>query len=602
MSGIEFFGIAWDIWLIYALIIGVFVAFLMERMPPDIIALGALAILILTGILTTKDALSVFSNPAPITIGAMFIISAALERTGCVEYLGRSINRFAGKGQLGLILAVTPVALVISAFMNNTPVVVVLTPVLIALARKMDIASSKVLIPLSYAAILGGTTTLIGTSTNLLVSGIAENSGAARFSMFEITAPGLILAAVGTLFMVLIGRHLLPARQSLSSMIGGGTGKKYIAQLLVPHNSALIGQKLTSSMLNKGEDTHILDVIRHGDSMKDHLDELLLKAGDRIVMETNAGEILGIKESGAVEFDTSTISDFEPVSASQNVVVEGIVGNNSPLIGKMVSALRFRRNYGVYVVGVHQAEHRTAIGGPKRQQLQMGDALLLEGPIQGMTQLFEDSGLVNLTVQEEQPMRRNKAPLAVLTLIAVVGLAALDVMPIAALAIIGAFFVAVTRCIEPRDIYKTIDWSILFLIFGMLGLSLGMERTGAAALVVDQVVQLAETLGGPLMILAVFYILTSVLTEIVSNNAVAALLAPIAIGVATSLGLDPKPFLVAVMFAASASFATPIGYQTNTFVYGAGGYKFKDFLVVGIPMNLIMFAVSMVVIPKFWPF
>lgn len=199
-------------------------------------------------------------------------------------------------------------------------------------------------------------------------------------------------------------------------------------------------------------------------------------------------------------------------------------------------------------------------------------------------------------------MRRNKAPLAVLTLIAVVGLAALDVMPIAALAIVGAFFVTVTRCIEPRDIYKTIDWSILFLIFGMLGLSLGMERTGAAALVVEQVVQLAETLGGPLMILAVFYILTSVLTEIVSNNAVAALLAPIAIGVATSLGLDPKPFLAAVMFAASASFATPIGYQTNTFVYGAGGYKFKDFLVIGIPMNLIMFAVSMVVIPKFWPF
>ena len=240
MDGIEFLGIAWDIWLIYGLIIGVFIAFLTERLPPDIIALGALAVLLITGVLGTQDALSVFSNPAPITIGAMFIISAALERTGCVEYLGRSINRFAGRGQFTLILAVMPVALIISAFMNNTPVVIVLTPVLIALARKMDLPSSKVLIPLSYAAIMGGTTTLIGTSTNLLVSGIAEQSSATQFTMFEITAPGLILATVGMTYMMLIGRHLLPARESLSSLIGGGTGKKYIAQLLVPHTSPLI--------------------------------------------------------------------------------------------------------------------------------------------------------------------------------------------------------------------------------------------------------------------------------------------------------------------------------------------------------------------------
>ncbi|MCC6597528.1 MAG: SLC13 family permease [Alphaproteobacteria bacterium] len=595
----------WEIFLVYALIIGVFTSFILEKLPPDVTAMSALIILIGFGILDSKEALSVFSNPAPVTIGAMFIISAALERTGCIELLGRFIEKMSGKGQVGMMLAVMPIALIISAFMNNTPVVIVLVPVIISLCRKMQVSSSKLLIPLSYAAILGGTCTLIGTSTNLLVNGIAIENGVEGFGMFEITLPGLIMAAVGFVYIFLFGRHLLPERTSLADLIGGSTGKQYIAQLCVPQDSKLVGRPLRDSLLTKGGDTHIIDVIRSGDSMRDYLDDLDLKAGDRVVLETNVGEILGIKETGAVSMESTPGADhfiegLDPISASENVVAEGIVGHNSNLIGKMRSGLDFRRRYGVYVVGVHKPQ-RHPVFRADRETLGMSDTLLLEGPITGMQLLFQENGLINLTLPEDRPIRRSKAPIALLTIAAVAGLAALNIMPIALLAIVGAGVVVVTRCLDPRDIYKSVDWPIIFLIFGMLGLAQGMEKTGAAMLIVDYVVSFADSYG-PITILAVFYILTSALTETVSNNAVAALLTPIAIGVAHSLGLDPKPFLVAVMFAASASFATPVGYQTNTFVYGAGGYKFRDFIVIGLPLNVLMFIAAVLIIPQFWGF
>lgn len=597
----EIFGLPWEIAFMYGLMIAVFVSFLLERIPPDLTAMAALCALVLVGILGPKDALSVFSNAAPITILAMFIISAALERTGCIELLGRFIAKFSGKSEITLLLAVLPIALIISAFMNNTPVVVVLTPVLITLARKMQLAPSKVLIPLSYAAIMGGTCTLIGTSTNLLVNGIAQQSGLAGFSMFDITLPGLMMAGVGFTYMILVGRFLLPERQSIAGLLGDATaGKKYIAQMLVPAGSKLIGQEVSTSSLSKGGDTEVIDVIRHGDSQREFLKELTLKAGDRVVIETNAREILGISESNSVEFDTVHSEDYSTLSTSENVVVEAIVSRNSNLVGRLVGGLGFRMKYGVYVMGVHKTDH-AYFYRPSNSRLDAGDTLLLEGPVEGMKRLLEENDLVNLSFTEDSPIRRHKAPIAFFTLLAVVGLAALNIMPIEVLALSGAIFVVLTGCLDAKDMYKTVDWPIIFLIFGMLGVSLGMEKTGAVSLIVDQVVTITEAYG-PLFLLAGVYALTSFLTEVVSNNAVAALLTPIVIGIASAMGINPEPLLVAIMFGGSASFATPIGYQTNTFVYGAGGYKFRDFLVIGLPLNIIMFAVAMYAIPKFWAF
>lgn len=595
----EIFGVAWEIWFIYSLLFLIFVSFILEKIPADITAMGGMVILIMAGILGRDEALEVFSNSAPITIGAMFIISAALERTGCIQILGRFITRYGGKTEVSLMLAILPIVLIISALMNNTPVVIVLTPVIISITRKLDLTSSKLLIPLSYAAILGGTCTLIGTSTNLLVNGIAVEQGQPAFNMFDITIPGLMIAAAGFAYMLLIGRHFLPVRQSLATVLGGTTNKRYMAQLLVPENSKLIDQTLSKSDLKKDEDTTIIDVLRHGDSMREYLNDLKIRAGDRIFLETNTSEILGIKETGMVKLDNTSLSDLSPVDASEIIVAEGIVANGSPLIGKLINGLGLRDRYGVYMVGYRHPSHGF-FAQRDVTTIQNGDALLLEGPVAGMQKLFEESGLINLSIPEEPPIRRHKAPIAFLTIIGVVGLAALNVMPISLLSLIGAGVVVVSKCIEPKDIYKTIDWSILFLIFGMLGVSKGMETTGAAALIVEHIVSFAEVYG-PWVLLASIYILTSFLTEVVSNNAVAALLTPLVIAVTTSLGLDPKPFLVAIMFGASASFATPIGYQTNTFVYAAGGYKFSDFLKIGLPMNIIAFIVAVIVIPMFWP-
>ncbi len=590
----------WEIIFLCFLLSAVFASFLFERFAPDITAMGAFLALGITGILSPQDSLSVFSNPAPITIGAMFILSAALDRTGCIEYLGQFMKKYAGNSQASLMLAVLPIVLVISAFMNNTPVVIILTPVLISISRSINLASSKILIPLSYAGMMGGSMTLIGSSTNLLVNGLAVENGLPSFNLFDITLPALIMSSVGFIYLFLIGRHLLPERNSAASMLEGIMGKKYVAQLLVPHTSKLIGKEVLKTPLVKGAESWVIDIIRHGDSMKAHLKELTLKSGDRIVLETNAEEILGIKENVDILFENPDFGteELEPISATENIVAEGVVAQNSNMIGKFSSALGFFKKYGVYVVGIQKTSD-TRLYRPRSNTLQAGDTLLLEGPAEGMNTLFEENGLINLTIPEDRPVRRKKAPIAIITLLAVVGLAALNILPIALLALTGACIVTMTRCINAKDVYKTIDWSILFLIFGMLGLSMGMERTGAAKLIVDQVVAVTQD-HGPIVLLAAFYILTSVLTEIISNNAVAALLAPIAIGVATTLGLDPKPFLVAVMFGGSASFATPIGYQTNTFVFSAGGYKFGDFVKIGLPLNILMFITAIIVIPMFW--
>lgn len=588
-----------EVMFIFALVLAVFIAFIWEKYPPEVIALASSAILMVVGILDTGEFLSVFSSSAPMTIAMMFIISASLERTGVLQIISNILKRSAKGSYLRSLLVIMFFSMISSAFMNNTPIVIMLTPVVISLAASINMAPSKLLIPLSFASIFGGTLTLVGTSTNILMSTVATEHGQPEIGMFEMTLPALFFVAVGFTYMMIFSRYLLPDRYSLADIVNSQPERKFIAEILIPAESDHIGKAVKDFSLPI-EGASVIDMVRRNVSVRRRMKDLTIRAGDRFILKTDASELLSLKEDGQVEFSSSLPQGFEPVTASESLLMEASINEKSSLMGRKLVDLGLVRKYGVYVIAIHRNDENLNENF-ESIKLKFGDTLLLEGPAEGIKRLLEDGNIINLSEPQDRPIRRSKAPIAFITIIGIMALAAMNVLPIAGLAIIGATIVMVTRCVDPDEAFDAIDWRILFLIFGMLGLSLGMEKTGAAELLVTGVVGITNGIG-PVGLLFTVYVLTSLLTEMISNNAVAVLIGPLVIALAEQLGLDPRPFIMAVMFAASASFATPIGYQTNTFVYGAGGYKFKDFLKIGIPLNVIFALLATAVIPLFFPF
>ena len=589
----------WEIAFVLGLTVCAVVLFVTEKFSTDIVAILVMIVLLVFRVLTPAEGLAGFANTATVTVGAMFVLSAGMFRSGAVNFVGKALGRLARHSSRLMLFVLMVGVGVLSSFLNNTAAVAILIPVVIVVARRAKTSPSKLLMPLSFASMFGGMCTVLGTSTNILASSIAEQAGLGAFGMFEFTKLGIIFFAVGVAYMMTLGRRLVPDHRGQGDLTTSFGLGDYLTDLVLQTESRSVGHSLASAPLVKELNIDVLQILR-GEEILRPTPETILREGDVLRIQGDLRTINELKGRAGVTFGMSMKWRDEHLQSTDTRLVEAVVGPSSPLAGKSLTESRLRENYGASVLAIRQ--HGTLRHGQfENITLMPGDALLIDVPNDQIEHLTQQRVFLVVSRAGIPRFDWRKASKAVAIVIAVVVVAATGLLPIVAAAATGALMMVLSGCVSTEEAYGAIEWNVLFLLAGMLSLGAAMEKTGASTMLADGMIDSVGGLG-PLALLAAFFGATMLLTEVMSNNATVALLLPIAITTAQAIDVDPRAFMFAVVFAASSSFMTPVGYQTNTMIYGPGQYRFKDFARVGAPLNLIFWALGTLLIPWFWPF
>ena len=582
-------------WAVAAIVMGAMVLFASEKLRYDVIALLTLALLMIGGILTPQEGFSGFSNEATIVVTAMLALNAGVVGTGGLEPLIRVLSRI--RRPWLLTLAIMLVVAPLGAFVKNTALVATFLPVTLGVCARSKTSPARVLIPMSYAAQMGGVCTLLGTSSNLLANSLAIQHGLPAFSVFAFTKLGVPLAIIGIVYLMLVGRWLLPRHIDTDFAESYELGK-FVTEFKVLPGSPLIGETIAAAKFGEKFGVYVLELLRG----EQHLwapRAQVLEQGDVLLARGDWQRLEEFKQQHKLEIATAPDLDSKVEAGSRRLLIEALVAPGTRMAGKTIEEIDLRWNYNATVLA---AQRRGTILREqlKRTRLEVGDVLMLMLDEQALPHLRRTSGLVVLSERGDTRESRRKAPIAIAILIAVVVVAGLGWLPIVVSALAGCVAMALTGCFKFADVYEAMDWKIVVLLGAILPLGIALDKSGLAQHIVAAGLSVVGD-HGPLAALLMVYLLTALLTEMMGHNPSVVLVVPIAISIAHALHADPVPFVITVAFAAATSFATPVGYPTNTMVYSAGGYKFTDFMKVGIPLILIFCTLSMLLIPHFWP-
>lgn len=590
---------------VLGLIVVALILFALEVTRPDVIALGVTVALLLSGTVSVAEGFSGFSNPAVITVVAMFILSAGLVRTGVADWIAGFVVRAGGTSPVRLTLVVMATAGVLSAFMNNIAAVAVLMPAMFVIARQTGYSAAKLLMPLSFGSLLGGLTTVIGTPPNLLVSIALEESRWDAFQMFDFLPTGLVILAVGAAYMAFVGRHLIPEREGAGGDLTETYAlQDYLTELIVPEGSPFADRTLAESDIHSSLGLTVLRVQRASDEGMTVLTpspDMVLRVGDRLVVEGSITDLVG-ESSRPLDIYAETKLTAEALTSEHTHLGEAAIAPGSRLVGTTIDRGWIRRRYGVLVLALRRRGETLRdrfISVP----LEVGDVLLVQGPENALSDMAASRDFLMVNRIESKRRMPTKAPFALLSMAIAITTAATGLLHISVAGMVGVLLMVVTGCVRPEEMYRDIEWWVIFLIAFMMPLGIAMDdaHSGTARWLAESLVDAVGDLG-PYVVLAGLILFTTLITEVMSNAAAAVLLAPIGIAISVGMGFEPYPFLMGIAIGASTTFLTPIGHQSNLLIYGVGNYRFTDFPRVGAPLNALLFVVAMLVVPAVWPF